>query len=74
MYTATACICCSVVLQALGLCVGRGPLAGNWSVGQTCLLYIMPIYPAQGELQKKRLLLERGIRGLYGFRGRMCQE
>jgi hypothetical protein len=42
--------CCVVCLQALGLCVGRGPLAGNWSVGQMCLLYIMPIYPAQGEL------------------------
>lgn len=34
--------------QAIGLCLGRGPLVGSWTIPQTVLLYIFPIYPCQG--------------------------
>ncbi|WIA30899.1 hypothetical protein OEZ86_000951 [Tetradesmus obliquus] len=49
--------------KAMGLCLGRGPLAGqHWTVGQTCLLYIMPIYPSQdtGGVKKGRLTDNHG--------------
>lgn len=39
--------CC---VQAVGLCLNRGPIAGNnWNLAQVCLLYMGPIYPRQGE-------------------------
>lgn len=37
------------VLQAVGLCLNRGPIAGdNWNLMQVLLLYCGPIYPRQG--------------------------
>ena len=37
------------VLQAVGLCLNRGPIAGdNWNLVQVLLLYIGPMYPRQG--------------------------
>lgn len=37
-------------MQAIGLCLRRGPLVGPWTIPQTILLYAMPIYPTQGWL------------------------
>lgn len=54
MWLATDCceVCPAVstsVLQAVGLCLNRGPIAGdNWNLVQVLLLYIGPMYPRQG--------------------------
>jgi len=39
-----------VYLQALGMCCNRGPLVGSWTTAQFVMLYILPIYPREGEL------------------------
>lgn len=45
-----AAISSALLLQAVGLCLNRGPIAGNnWNLAQVCLLYIGPMYPRQGE-------------------------
>ncbi|KAF6256437.1 hypothetical protein COO60DRAFT_105305 [Scenedesmus sp. NREL 46B-D3] len=69
-YRQELCTRCTVLLlllwlgsyKAIGLCLGRGPLAGNWTIGQTCLLYSMPIYPSQdtGGVKKGRLTDSKG--------------
>eukprot|EP00878_Enallax_costatus_P021556 GHUV01022828.1.p1 GENE.GHUV01022828.1~~GHUV01022828.1.p1 ORF type:complete len:388 (+),score=71.64 GHUV01022828.1:501-1664(+) len=53
--------CCTgfswcLLMQAIGLCLGRGPLVGSWNIAQTTMLYTFPIYPCQDvETKKGRL-------------------